>query len=41
MENAFIGDREGPKLYMPSALSFDVIDEGPNSSQKLIPFKAK
>ena len=40
-ELTFVGDRDGPKLYIPSALILAVNADGPNSSQKLIPPKAK
>ena len=36
-----VGDKEGPKLYIPSALILAIKAEGPNSSQKLIPPSAK
>ena len=39
--NAFVGDKEGPKLYIPSALILAINADGPNSSQKLIPPMAK
>ena len=39
--NALVGDKEGPKLYIPSALIIAIKADGPNSSQKLIPPRAK